>query len=71
MLNTCILLVLVTIIIIGSWFLAYLIKRFKKLHLATELGGLFYRERAGKWGRDGERMEERREEMGGDPEGSA
>ena len=28
------------------------------------------RERAGKWGRDGERMEERREEMGGDPEGS-
>lgn len=28
------------------------------------------RERAGKWGRDGERMEERREEKGGDPEGS-
>lgn len=41
MLNTCILLVLVTIIIIGSWFLAYLIKRFKKLHLATELGDSF------------------------------
>ena len=48
MLNECILLVLIIIIISGSWFLAYLIKRFKKLHLATELGGLFYRERAGK-----------------------
>ena len=44
MLNACILLVLIIIIISGSWFLAYLIKRFKKLHLATELGGLLQRE---------------------------
>ena len=44
MLNECILLVLIIIIISGSWFLAYLIKRFKKLHLATELGGLLQRE---------------------------
>ena len=29
------------------------------------------REREGKWGMDGEGMEERREEMGGDPEGNA